>query len=299
MIYTDKDFVLLYAHNVPVKGDDEGVIYDLQKGRLLYIPADIVDVFNDSRELNMGQLKKKYVPSDESVMDQYMEYFIGQDWAFVTNNPERYPALDFSHCRIPSLIYNAIVDVGPWTSKTVEQLSACNCKFMDLMLDQIETVSLLPSIAKTIDTSTIIKYNLYCKVDMDLEKMKQLLKSVKGIKFSKMLVSKNSTAGQKLSVDGLPSDKIVLVDQEKPLGKKYVSYQYFAEALYYDTYRHKKIYVDRHGYIYNVPGDNRKLGNISSDNLRKICKGKEYLNISNRPNPEKDSCLRYSYFASI
>ncbi|EGN58273.1 hypothetical protein Premu_0073 [Hallella multisaccharivorax DSM 17128] len=31
MIYTDKDFVLLYAHNVPVKGDDEGVIYDLQK----------------------------------------------------------------------------------------------------------------------------------------------------------------------------------------------------------------------------------------------------------------------------
>lgn len=58
MIYTDKDFVLLYAHNVPVKGDDEGVIYDLQKGRLLHIPADIVDVFNDSRKLNMGQLKK-------------------------------------------------------------------------------------------------------------------------------------------------------------------------------------------------------------------------------------------------
>ncbi|EGN58275.1 hypothetical protein Premu_0075 [Hallella multisaccharivorax DSM 17128] len=129
--------------------------------------------------------------------------------------------------------------------------------------------------------------------------MKQLLKSVKGIKFSKMLVSKIArldrnclsmvchqtrscwSIRRNLSAKNMSATSI--------LQKRYTTIPIDIRKF---TWINMDTYIMSRGTIENWVTSHLTTSGRSD-------KGKEYLNISNRPNPKKDSCLRYSYFASI
>lgn len=265
-------YLILYAHNIPVEGETGGAIYDLQHGRILYIPNILVSVLKDCRCKPYHDILEEYTPSDPNILMRYFTYLLENNWIFATNHPELYPEICFDDKEIPNYVYNAIVESGSFLDKALKQLESCCCWYVEFRIIKKEDLSFLINCLPWIKVSGLRKYRVIFFFKPDCKDKEALSSFRDDIRF----VGAFPYAPQKCN-------------------KLYVSLSYFREAQRYDTYRYKKVYIDKHGCIYNTPEDTYSLGNISKDKLKEICFSNEYKKMFFKKDDERTS-IRYAIF---
>ncbi len=268
-------YLMLYAHNIPVMGVDEGAIYDLQKGRMLHVPNILVSILKECRKKPFNDILEEYTPNNPNVLMRYISYLLENNWMFMTDYPESYPEIDLSNNETPNIVYNSIVECGPFLRNALEQLEVCCCWYAELRIVHHEDLTFLSECLPMIKTSGLRRYKIIYYFDLDdtfrefLERIKKDIRFVGAYRYSD--------------------------NESKTCEKLYVSLPYFIEAQNHDTYRYKKVYINKDGDIFNVPGDSDRLGNISYDSLKEICKSEKFERLSCSRNADRQS-TRYAIF---
>lgn len=271
----DNKHILLYAHNIPIAGEDRGAIYDLQAGRLLYVPNILITILENCRKISIRDIIKEYCPQCPDILMKYFNYLFENNWAFITKHPESYPQLNLLNNETPNIIYNAILESGPFLNKALTQLEDCCCWYVEFRIKELEDVKYLYDYLSIVESSSIKKYQIvyFFKKNNIIDDITNHCK--KDARF----------AGIIAYTDLLNINK----------NKMYINLPYFLESIHYDTYKYKKIFINKFGNIYNTPESPIKLGNIQNSELRHICQTDDYHKLSKRINSDSLP-TRYAIF---
>ena len=268
-------YLMLYAHNIPVLGDDEGAIYDLQKGRLLHVPNILVRILKECREKPFQAIVEEYTPDNPDILMRYISYLLENNWIFMTNYPESYPEIDMTNYETPNIVYNSIVECGPFFGNALEQLEVCCCWYAEFHILQQNDLKYISECLPRIKTSRLRRYRIIYYFDLD-DTYREFLRQAQE---DRRFVGAYRCSDHYIKT----SDKL------------YVNLPYFIEAQNHDTFRYKKVYINKDGDIFNVPGDSGRLGNILQDNIIEICKSEKFEQLSCRRSADCHS-TRYAIF---
>lgn len=94
MIDIDKYF-RFYNSCIPVNGYNRGVIYDLQRGCMFFIPNTVVDMLQANISNKLVDIYKQY-PDEEKLVTKYLTFFIENELIFLTDEPTHFPDLTLS-----------------------------------------------------------------------------------------------------------------------------------------------------------------------------------------------------------
>lgn len=127
----------LHAHVHFVPGSTNGALYDLRSGRVRTVPPVFEAVLSAFSNHPMATLLVDFFGGDEALMQQYVKFLVGGNWAFLTSWPERFPQADDSW-EIPFALSTAIVAHDfhePYAlAPLLEELSLAGCRHLELQL---------------------------------------------------------------------------------------------------------------------------------------------------------------------
>jgi|GEM_PF-4193064 hypothetical protein len=127
----------LHAHVHFVPGQPQGALYDLRHGRVRTVPPVIEAVLSAFSTQPLSTLLADFFNHDEALLQGYVDFLVGGDWAFLTPRPERFPLADVSW-ETPFALSTAIVAhdfckpyaLGP----LLKGLSRAGCRHLELQL---------------------------------------------------------------------------------------------------------------------------------------------------------------------
>lgn len=127
----------LHAHVHFVPGRPHGALYDLRLGRVRTVPPVFEAVLSAFSSQDLTALRSGFFGDDEALLQRYVDFLVGGDWALLTAWPERFPAADTSW-ETPFALSTAIVAHDfrePYALGTLlEELSLAGCRHVELQL---------------------------------------------------------------------------------------------------------------------------------------------------------------------
>lgn len=124
-----------YVHFVP--GEPNGALYNLRSGRVRTVPPVFEAVLSAFSSYPLTTVLADFFGGDEALLQQYVDFLVGGDWAFLTSWPERFPPADDSW-EIPFALSTAIVAHDfhePYAlAPLLEELSLAGCRHLELQL---------------------------------------------------------------------------------------------------------------------------------------------------------------------
>jgi hypothetical protein len=131
-------YLRLYAHNQIVPGENRAALYDLQAGRVRFIPPALVPLLAQLADQPVAKIRDTYFAESPEILQRYLDFILREDWGFYTQNPERYPALDLSwespHRLTTAIVAHDAVD-SPFTlADALREIDAIGCQHLELQL---------------------------------------------------------------------------------------------------------------------------------------------------------------------
>lgn len=80
-------FFLLFANCMPVKGAARSLICDLQRGKYYYIPNDLYDILQITRDTKLTDIYNLYDKSNHEIVDEYFDYLLENDLGLIDDEP--------------------------------------------------------------------------------------------------------------------------------------------------------------------------------------------------------------------
>lgn len=115
--------LVLFACCLPVRGERRSTICDLQNERFVFIPNALCDVLARHSALDVEAWKREHDHEHDDVIDEYVVFLIKNEFAFWTDEPERFPPLDLTW-ETPHVITNGIIDVDAASDHDVARIFA-------------------------------------------------------------------------------------------------------------------------------------------------------------------------------
>lgn len=290
-----------------VKGNDKAAIYDLQHGRIFSIPLALCIVIDDLKKMPLEDVSKKHTPSNPSVLDQYINFFIDKDLGFYTSTPHLFMDLDLSwNC--PSVIQNALIEYNENYSlnNVLEQLDELNCKHVEIRFNEnLPTEIILDNILcfekKSFSTLQVLVPYKETITKVFLEET---------LKTSKKITSLIIYACNDISLLELEKrDKLVIIAEDLYRTRFNVSYShqklflnigFFTEALKYNCYYNRKVSIDINGNIKNCLRQTNSFGNVNTNRITDVISGIDFQELwyakADKIIGIKDSIYRYGIF---
>ena len=286
-------FFKFYNLCIPVKGLSRGVIYDLQRGSIFYVPNSLIDLLTSNSKKLLFEIFKEY-KKQKKLVEKYFQYLLDNELIFLTEQPENFPN--------NSLQFNKpfLLDV----------------LFMEIDLLQISKISLL----KNINFLGCVKIVFISKQKLDLDILKEvidvlILSKVQSIELITIYNSKYLKLLSKIrdksprfhricffqSIKPIKSvDKHLVFNQEsidKVLAKRITSVNDFIlnqnayiESIHHNLFFNRKAYIDNQGNIKNYFNTEKIFGNILKDDIIKIIKTKSFKRLWNINKDQIEVC---------
>ena len=303
----ETEYFKLFAHNVPVKGEDRSVIYNLQKADLIYIPNsmyDVVSLFETSTVLNV---KKTFKNDDAIVFQSYLAFLIKNELGFFTEDIEEYPNLS-KQWKCPNTVLNSVIEYDFKKNsyeipKLINELDELLCLHIEIRIKNasIEKLKYFFSLIEGKvfrSISLIIEYDESFRNNLDeiFEENKKL-ESIIVYNTNKKIISEKFPD----RINYFEESPLLKLENENfPLDYYVISIKYFTEALNYHPYYNKKVCVNNAGDIKNCLRHNHVFGNINSDTINSVLENSSFKDLWNA-SPDKviqykDDELRYCKF---
>jgi hypothetical protein len=129
-------YLQLYAHNVPVRGTAAGAIYNLHQGSLTRVPLVLLDLLAQLALAPLATVRARYA-YDLASFDRYVDFLLGKDLAFKTEEPAHFPPLDLAW-HYPGLLTHAVLEyefAHYALPEVLTQLDRLLCRHLELRLD--------------------------------------------------------------------------------------------------------------------------------------------------------------------
>lgn len=271
---SESDFYVLYSHNIPVRGSDKSVVYNLHKGKLVFIPNSMLDILELLREKCVRDVYSQIkLAGDKKRFSEYLEFLKKYQLGMFTQHPEEFPPME-KKWRSPSEVMTAIIEFDSLSSYDVEdairQLDDLSCHFLELRVGK-RTLDSLNNIFFSFYNSGLKSINLILEYQSGVE---SYLSDIfeKHEKLECILVYgappellKDST--DKIQFIELNPDekKVQLEDDRYPINTKY-----FMEAQEYHPYFNKKVVIDQNGNLKNDLFFSKVFGNINDMSIKEV-----------------------------
>ena len=146
----DRIFVL-HANCLPVRGARRSAIFDVQRGRIRFIPNALYGLLSGETRISESATPSDLVNSviSDATVAEYFSVLTREGYGMWTDEPERFPPLNLEWRR-PEAITNALIDVDRssehnW-SKVRRELDAAGCIALELRFYDVFSLKNIASI---------------------------------------------------------------------------------------------------------------------------------------------------------
>ncbi|WP_420574992.1 grasp-with-spasm system SPASM domain peptide maturase [Kordia sp.] len=292
----------LFSSCIPVKGASRSTIYDLQRGKIKFIPNSLYDVLDrfdgESKEVAISTLGTEH----KEVISEYYDFLIENEFGFWCDDPDLFPKMDLTYYT-PSMITNGIIDSNSSSNhnfkNVFQQLEKLGCKHIELRFFDEVSISFLENILEYSSKSIINSITLIIKYTEELtqSELQELAKN--HMRVQSILLHSAPSKKQLAVIDKNSTATIVThtdwIDSASHCGNIYmndfvINQDTFLESQHFNSCLHKKIAVDVHGNIKNCPSMTTSYGNISEDSLLDCLKNEEFSKVWNISKDQIEVC---------
>lgn len=286
----ENKYFKFYSSCIPVIGAKRGIIYDLRRGDLYYLPKTILEILDEYSTFELHKLFEDY-KSQINILKKYLNYLVNNELIFFTNNLENFPCLDktFKKPFVLDILLLEIDNFDLTKKKLVESQEVNSLGFTEIVLisntnsiENLEKILFLLDKTKVQTLSYFIdfKYFNFDKINLLSEKFLRLREVIvfncpKGNDLEK----RGNINFLTLSIDDFLLLKITNVNDFV------VNINAYTESQKYNLFYNRRIYVDNKN---NVKHGIKEIGNFGNLKISKIVEILSSNNFTNLWNISKD-----------
>ena len=280
---------ILFANCLPVKGASRSLICDLQNEKYHYIPNDLYDLLQETRNTKFVELYNLFEDDDKKIIEEYIEFLLKNNLGFFDSDPVIFPEMSLEW-DTPAEITNSIIDIDATEMAQIDyaelfrQLSDLNCSCVQIRsFSQLDSSTLEGLLNYTLD-SRINEIRLFLEYNPEIDNTIQ-----------ERLLTKHKRIYEVIYF-GSPENKVVMNADVRFIhmdlsnlgvgdcgqicsGLFSVNIPHFTESINFNSCLNKKISIDIHGEIKNCPSQVNSFGNINNMTLKEALKNKDFLKL--------------------
>jgi len=286
-----KKYLKFHSSCIPVKGDKRGVIYDLQRGSLYFIPNSIIDLFVDNSKNTIEYLFLKF-PNQEELVNKYLIYLIENELIFLTNDIDKFPNLSLKFER-PFLLDIIFIELDSFSNSKkslLEEVNTLGCTQVVIVTHQSIVVDTLKEVIDLLSESKIQIIDLITKYDskivthiLELHNMSPRLR--KTIFFDSL----NNTNDNYIEFTSKNLNNI-LTKRVKDTNDLIINQDAYFESLKHNLFFNRKVYISDNGDIKHYFNENEFYGNIKNCTIQSIVNSNDFQNLWNITKENIEEC---------
>lgn len=307
MSFETKHFKL-FNTCIPVEGQKNAAIYDLERKSLEIIPIDLFNVINKlENKSSIIDIIGFYGKENLNIIESYLEFLIEKEFGFYCDSKEFdfFPKMNLDFA-IPNQISNCIIELDVFNKKRLEliisQLDSLGCIALNIVSYYSMSENEIKTTFNCLNNTRIRSLEVITKYD---EFHNQgFLKSISGAKNRLTKITffgspHNSSKNEfNLLFNTVFSTKSI--DNFKHCGTISIDYfnvnrNKFLEAINYNSCLFKKISIDVHGNIKNCPAMTNDYGSIYSTKLERVLELDDFKKIGTIKKDEISGCKSCEY----
>lgn len=271
MIDKNKKFKF-YDRCIPVKGYNQGVIYDLHRGDLFYVPNLLLEILEKNSKNKLIVIYDNY-PEDEQVIDKYINYLLENELIFLTENLENFPLID-CELKKPFILDILFMEVDNLSKNKIDVLCNINnfgCDQVVLIISQKSNYIKLEECVKFLENSRVKKISIISKYSLtDINWYINLQSSfprVHDITLVQSEIKKMESCGSIIFFQGNIDD--LLMKRISSINDFLLNQEAFFESLNSNLFYNRKIYINNNCEVKHYFNDPIIYGNLK-DGLESI-----------------------------
>jgi SPASM domain peptide maturase of grasp-with-spasm system len=286
-----KKYFKFHSSCIPVKGDKRGVIYDLQKGSLYFVPNSIIDLFVDNSKNTIEYLFLKF-PNQEELVHKYLIYLIENELIFLTNDIDKFPNLSLKFER-PFLLDIIFIELDSFSNSKkslLEEVNTLGCTQVVIVTHQSIVIDTLKEVIDLLSESKIQIIDLITKYDseivthiLELHNMSPRLR--KTIFFDSL----NNTNDNYIEFTSKNLNNI-LTKRVKDTNDLIINQDAYFESLKHNLFFNRKVYISDNGDIKHYFNENEFYGNIKNCTIQSIVNSNDFQNLWNITKEDIEEC---------
>lgn len=291
----------LFSSCVPVDGASEGLLYDIERQRLIRLKKLVYQLLKANEGRPIEGLKRYFENQYDEGIDAYFNLFEQEELGFYTDEPSSFPPISMEW-ESPLRLRNAILEINSESTysieKTLKQLDQIGCegiqlRFLDAYpLDKIQTYLI------ALNQSRIKGVELYIKFDRGLQNNALIKLLEKAERLVRIIVF---SAPEEHHLDHRMTfyrNRIFFTKAELTKDTKEIihpdtfvtSIEIFTEAQQHNLGLNRKISIDAKGQIKNYPSHQKSYGHINEFSLISVLNDPEFRAKWFIPNDEISKC---------
>lgn len=293
---------MLFANCIPVKGVLRSIIIDSQRNSFKFIPNNLFEILQEFNTSTINDIYKIRGDENSAILDEYFEFLIRNEFAFLTNTPLSFPLID-NKWESPRQITNAIIDIDNSTTyditEVIEEMDNIGVEALQIRIFYEMPFLIFEQICDTtfLKTKRLRSIQFLLKY-IDYTEGEEFLNAVTGNLLTSELII-HSCPFSKVLPTGFGFNIIYTeekVDNASKCGC--INPHYFTsnlnhinEAVNYNTCLNKKIAVDVNGAIKNCPSMEKDFGRVNSNQkIEGIIKQKGFQELWMVKKEQIDTC---------
>lgn len=300
-----KHFILFNFCKV-VEGKDKSIICDFQKGKIKFIPNQMVEVINMLKEKPFETVKE-FFSEDLNIFESYINFLTVEGFAFFTKNKDNFIDID-NYWTSPEVINNALIEYqfGNYNLMNVlTQLDHLLTKFIEIRFTEFNTSNIteFKEILSYCTNSVSRSIRIFVPF-VSKELSEELIDIIKLHPIVDCILFYNSNYNKEINNGNTEVHYITksLKDIEASnIDRKFLinSIEYFYECQKFNPYYNKKVAIDSEGQLKNCLKNKKVFGNLKNDSIKQIVLSNEFQEFWHVTHDQiegiKDSELRYNY----
>lgn len=287
MMAVKKEFFLLFANCIIVKGISRSTICDLQKGFYIFIPNKIADILIVLERSTVQEVLKN-CEIDKKELDLYIHHLIKHDLGHYCSNPVNFPKISTS-LKKPNLIEDCIIELSDSNYNNIDyiikSLTNLGCKTLELRSYEYFPLDKIAGILSKIQNSKIRSVELYIKYssDIDFDTFSEFIDSNQIIGLFVIHSCDNIEATKNNSRIFFTKQKIISSNCCGKISKNdfIINIPFYLEGVNYNTCLSGKVSITKNGSIKNCPSLSKSYGNIDENSIDEIVNKTEFKELWN------------------
>lgn len=282
----ESDFYVLYSHNIPVRGKEISAIYNVHKGKIIFLPNSMVDIIEELRSNSIADLRLKITEkADKKIFDEYLLFLEKHRLGMYVDNPEQFPPMQ-KLWRNPYDIMTAVIEFDCFHQNydlldVLKQLDSFSCNFLELRCYKTD-LSFITKVLNTIYFSGFRSINLVLEympgIESEIEKIYQKHTKLECILIfdSPLKISNPENDAVKFTTMGIDDNNLHISG-----GELIINTKYFMEAQFYHPYFNRKVVIDRFGNLKNDLSFQKIFGNVNGREIASVLENTDFKDLWN------------------
>jgi SPASM domain peptide maturase of grasp-with-spasm system len=295
-------YFILYSNCIPVLGTGRSAIYDLQYGRLVFIPNLLYKIFKKTRLLTIEKLMKHFNNEFDEGMIKYFTHFKDEGLGFFTDNPKQFPPLNLQFLS-PEKISNAVIEFCSNSKidyeNIINQLDSLGCAAIEIRIQGSCSMNECEKLLNLFNASRITSIDILIQesTEFNFEISKEIIQNFGRVK--NILLHKSTSEDKVFQQQAVIQRTTKLVNKYDCglIHKNHmnVNLKFFTQSLHFNSCLHGKIAIDIDGNIKNCPSLPTNYGNVYNSDFNSVISKFDFTKLWSKSKNEITICKSCEY----